>query len=56
MRKFLAEALKDPEDNKMYIEDLHLSIAVFERFEREEKFARGTKPQVEVSSGFAITG
>lgn len=51
MRKYLAEALKEPEENKLYIADLYLSIAYFEKAERDG-FPK-TKP-IEVSSGFAL--
>ena len=57
MRKYLAEAQQDPEANKLYIEDLLLSIAFFENAEREAKDAqRFHIPNVEVLSGFEITG
>ena len=32
MKQYLAEALLSPEENKLYIEDLNLSIAHFEKY------------------------
>lgn len=47
LQKYLAEAELSPEDNKLYIEDLKLSIDIFTR-------AAANKQEIVVMSGFSI--
>lgn len=48
MKKYLADAMLDPVANKLYIEDLNLSIEFFDKYVSE------APPALQVMSGFVI--